>query len=340
MTPNTVTPLTPLHVAFKDGGNHVRAVIENDQVVGIALMRQVLEQTAAGHDIHTMAVRDIMQTDVISMVESSNRLHAARLFVEYKIKSLVITDIHGHFLRHINATEAMSAMPSSLLVFFQPVENIMVRKPLTTHANAALEDVIETWVLNPVSCLIACDEHHIPTGMLSESDVLKWIQADCPNRRVADYMQAPVVSLSKTMTIREVWGVMQEKNVTKMILTEGDGSLSGLVTATDILVALCRSQLETFAKYQCPDNIDMMLEWHKKGMIMAVSDHVTEPFGLERHEMVGLHWQDGLSPEVTQALLALGRNQSLDILWEIDGAALPFTATRDSEQSIMWWRLQ
>jgi len=341
MDANTVTPLTPLNIAFNDSGNHVRAVIEEDQVVGILLMRHLLEQVASGHNIHTLAARDVMQTEIISMEQSNNALHAARLFTKHRMKSLVIHDTQGKFLRHINATEAIAALPTSLMGFFMSIQQVMVRHPLTTTADTLLTDVIETWLLHPVSCLIVCNEKHEPIAMLSESDILTWIQHENPSSaHVSDYMQSPLISISHALNLRQTWEIMQEKKVAKIAIADDDGALVGLATATDLLIALCQSQLDTFAQYHCPDDVDMMLEWHKGGLIMAVSDGILARFGLERDEVVGLPWQDGCDTSMVQALLALKRDETLQILWEVDGAALPFVASRDTEQAMMWWRLQ
>ena len=84
----------------------------------------------------------------------------------------------------------------------------------------------------------------------------------------------------------------------------------------------------------------MLLEWHKGGMIMAVNDKVLQCFGMQADEMIGLHWQDGCSSKHQKALLQLKYGEEQDILWDLGGAALPFVATRDREQPIMWWRLK
>ncbi|MDQ6995203.1 MAG: CBS domain-containing protein [Mariprofundaceae bacterium] len=340
MDANTVTTITPLHIAFQNGGNHVRAVLDDDKVVGMLLMRHILEQAASGHDIHRLAARDVMETNVISLIQSSNGLHIARLFFQHRMKSLVIIDQDGAFVRHMNAQEAIANLPSSLLGFFQPVQNIMVPSPKTTVADAKLSDVLEIWLLTPVSCLIVCDDMGQAQGMLSESDVLQWVLKGHADAKVNDYMNSPVITMSENASVRQVWDTMQASHVSKMAIVNQQGLLSGLVTATDVLVALCASQLDTYAQYHCPDDVDIMLEWSKNGMVMAVKDSIVQRFGFDSDELVGLHWQEGCDEATIAKLLSLKRNESIDILWELDGAALPFMASRDAEQAIMYWRLK
>ncbi len=341
MDANTVSPLTPLHIAFKDGGQHVRAVVDEGKVVGILLMRHLLEQTAAGRDIQQLAARDVMQSDIISTERFNNGLHIARLFHEHRMKSLILTDQHGHFVRHMIAEEAIATLPTSLFGFFQPVSQIMIRQPKSTSADTWMREVIETWLLTPLSCLLVCNANDEAIGMLSESDVLRWILSGKPeDAKVADYMVAPVVTMNKQDFVYDVWHRMQSEDISKMVLLDDANKLVGLLTATDILVALCHSQLDTFAQFHCPEEMDMALEWSKDGMVMAVKDSIIQRFGWEKDELVGLHWREGCDDEVVHRLLNLKRSESMDVLWEIDGAVLPFVATRDSEQAVMWWRLQ
>jgi len=336
----TVSPLTPLHMAFSRGGSQARTVIDDGKIVGVLLMRSLIEHTAAGRDIHAMAVRDAMLSDVICMEESANGLQAARLFAEHKMKSLTLTDHQGHFVRSVEATAIIAKLPSNLPSFLQPIHQIMIKDPKTTQADVAMDEAIEAWLLHSISCLAVCDDDSRLVGMLSETDVVRWILAGCTTARVADYMTSPTVSVAKQATVRQVWDDMCQRHVRRVLVVDDDGRLAGLVTATDILLMLCQNLLETLSIYRCPDDMDMMLEWRKDGMITAVSEKVLACFGATEEELIGLQWQAGCADKMVDALMTLGAGEEQDVLWEIDGAALPFVATRDSEQSIMWWRLK
>jgi len=340
MDQHRVSPRTPLHIAFKDGGNHARVVIEDDSITGILLMSSILECYAAGYDVKKLAACDTMISDFISMQESENHLQVARLFAEHKIKSLLITDRNGKFLRHMTAPDVIETLPASLVINFQPVRRIMIQNPIYISESTSLQEATEKWQLNRISCLIVCDNEQHVVGILSESDVLRWILNGHKNSTLQDYMTAPVITLSDKSSIRETWLHMQQHKVMKIALTNEQGKLTGLITATDILVALCQSVLDTFACYRCADQGDLMLEWRKGGMIMAVSDTLLTCFGMKHEECVGLCWQNGCSQEVESKLLRLGKGEEMHVLWEVDGAALAFIATRDREQAIMWWKLQ
>ena len=335
----TVSPLTPLHLAFAKDGSHARTVVEDGKILGIVLMRDILGHAAAGRDIRKMAVEDAMIKDVISIEQSHNNLQMAKLFTQHKMKSLVIRDTHGKFLCHKNAPEIIQSLPHSLLGYFQKLQTIMCHHPRHIDIQANMVDACDQWLLNRISCLVVC-EHEKVVGMLSESDVMRWLLEGSPESNVADYASSPAITLSPEDTVQQAWQTMNDKQVMKLVITDDKDAPLGLITVTDMIVALCQSLLDTFSCYQCPDDVDMLLEWHKGGMIMAVNEKVLQCFGMQADEMVGLHWQDGCSGKHQEALLQLKCGEEQDILWDLGGAALPFVATRDSEQPIMWWRLK
>ena len=339
MNHDTVSPLTPLHLAFANGESHARTVVQDGKILGILLMRDVLGHASAGRDIQTMAVSDAMVDDIVSMESSTNNLQMARLFTTHKMKSLVIHDGRKHFIRNMTAPEVIRALPNSLLGYFQPLKDSMSKNPLHIHKQASMTEACDMWLLNRISCLIVCDDSQV-IGILSESDVMRWLLQGMPEHHVADYMSAPVISLRPEHTVQQAWQTMNEHHVMKLVITDNHNTLLGLVTVTDLLVTLCQSLLDTFACYHCPDDVDMLVEWRKNGMIMAVSERVLNCFGMQADELIGLHWQHGCSGKHNNALLQLENNEKIDILWELGGAALPFVASRDSEQAIMWWRLK
>jgi CBS domain-containing protein len=255
------------------------------------------------------------------------------------MKSLVIHRPNGMFLHNIHADELIQSLPTSLMGYFQPLEHIMSPNPLHIAQHASMEDACDQWLLNRISCLTVCDNKHV-IGLLSESDVMRWLLEGAPNVQVSQYMTSPAITLQPEATVRQAWQTMCDKRVMKIIVTNDNHELLGLVTVTDILACLCANLLDTFERYHCPDDVDVLLEWRKGGMIMSVSERVLDCFGMQADEIIGLRWQNGCSSKHNNALLQLKHNQEQDVLWELGGAALPFVASRDNEQAIMWWRLK
>ncbi len=177
-------------------------------------------------------------------------------------------------------------------------------------------------------------------GLVSESDllraVLKGLDKDTP---VAEFMTDSPISIAEKSNLQQTWDMMCKHGVMKIFVVNEDGTLAGLATATDVLIALCQSLLSTFAIYHCPEDTDMMVEWRNFGMIMAVSDALVTKLGCEAEDLVGLHWGNGFSEDDQFLLLTMPKTDTVNIDWKYGEQSLGFDVSRDVEQAAMWWKL-
>ncbi len=341
---HTIRRDTPLLEAFSDSDAHARSVVDDDgKVAGIVLIRDVIALAAEGEDLGEKTAADVMHTDFVSMIETNNKLAMARKFVEHRIKSLIVCDKEGRYAGELDPPQAIALLPSGLMGFFLPAERVMVRDPYDIATDAHMEKALGHMARCNVSCLLAHEFTGEVSGMLSETDVFRWLLAGRTDQRVTDYMSSPVASMSDQSNLMQVWAQMNAMKVMKMVMTGFDQSVTGLVTATDVLCALSQSMLETFDRYQCPQDADMLMEWHRGGMIMAVSDVVLQQLGCAREDLVGLSWAEGLDDMTHSGLLGLSGQSEARISWRYptgDGhKELMFWARRDTEQPMMWWSL-
>ncbi len=341
---HTVQRDTPILEAFAGGDAHARTVVDGARILGMLLLRDVLALAAEGRDLSRMCAADAMHEDPVRIIDTSNKLAMARKFAEHRIKSLVVCDEGGNYIRDIDPPEAIAALPSGLMGFFLPAERFMVRNPFDVAADANMEEALHRLSEHRVSCLLVHDFTGETVGMITEADIMQWLLDGRPAQRVAERMSSPVACMSDQSNLMQVWAEMNAMRVMKMVMLGYDQSVSGLLTATDILVALSQNMLETFDRYQCPRNTDMLLEWHRGGMIMAVNDRVLARLRCRREDMVGLNWARGLEDMTHDHLLGLGADSEMSLQWRHrshngEETTLQFVARRDTEQPLMWWTL-
>ncbi|MDQ6989658.1 MAG: CBS domain-containing protein [Mariprofundaceae bacterium] len=337
-TAHTTTADTLLSEVFQHHSNHALTVLEDEKVVGVIQMRDFLMASVQYDSLDGLLVSDYMIEDVISIEHTQNNLHIARKFANHKIKSLIMTD-HGVYTGCLEPQDVIIGLPSSLLGFFQAANQNMIVNPYTVSPQTLVKEAISLMARCRISCLPVVDDAGKALGMFSESDAVRCVYQTQTELSVGEVMTKPALTCASDASLRQCWDLMLETKVMKLLMVHADGRLHGLLTVTDVLVGLCRSLLSTFQVYHCPDTADMMLEWRKSGMIMAVSEGVHARLGYTAEELVGLTWQQGCLKEDMKALLALPKGASHAFLWALEGAALPFVATRDSEQACMFWRL-
>ncbi|MDX8383434.1 MAG: CBS domain-containing protein [Ghiorsea sp.] len=335
----TTTPDALLSEVFRHSSNHALVVLEDDRIAGVLQMRDVLSAYIQFGDIADLKVSDYMIEDVISIENTQNNLQVARKFANHKIKSLVVAK-NGKFINCVDPQQAIPLLPLSLPGFFQPASQNMIVNPYTITPEATVHDAISMMARCRISCLPVVNDHEETVGMLSESDAVACVYDDDCSKLVAEAMTAPALTCPSHASLRQCWDLMVETKVMKLLMVHDDGRLHGLLTVTDVLVGLCRSLLSVFHAYHCPQDTDMMVEWRKHGMIMAASEHIYARLGYTSEELVGLDWQAGCRDEDIEKLLKLNKGETHAFVWELDGAGLPFVASRDGEQASMFWKLE
>ena len=331
---------TLLRDAFKNEASHTQMIQRDGSLAGIIHMRDVLAVYQQFGSLDEKTVGQHMNEAPITIPKTDNLLKPARIFVEHKIKSVLVIDEQTGEVSNLGPQQLIENLPSGLLGFYQPLAQVMVRNPKTIQADVTLDKAISTLVEQRFSCLPVCDAEDQLIGLVSESDLLRAVINDLDkNTPVSEIMIDSPISITEQSNLQQTWETMCQHGVMKVFVLAPDGSLTGLVTATDVLIALCKSLLSTFAIYHCPEGTDMLVEWRKHGMIMAVSNALITKLGCEAEDLIGLHWANGLSEYDQLLLLKLPKTETVCISWNHDGKPLSFDVSRDIEQAAMWWKL-
>ena len=98
-----------------------------------------------------------------------------------------------------------------------------------------------------VGSLVVVDDHRIPIGILTDRDVT--LRAVAPGRdprgtTVQELMTPRPESLPQEASVEEALAHMREHGLRRLLLTEPDGSLAGVVSLDDIVVHLAEELTE------------------------------------------------------------------------------------------------
>ncbi len=93
------------------------------------------------------------------------------------------------------------------------------------------------------------DEKRIPVGIVTDRDITVAVVAlglDPAVIEIGDIMGSPLVSVPQNWGIAEVVELMRIRSVRRVVVTDEDGSLVGLVAADDVM-ALLSEQMSALA---------------------------------------------------------------------------------------------
>jgi CBS domain-containing protein len=95
-------------------------------------------------------------------------------------------------------------------------------------------------VENDVGCLVVVRDNK-PLGVITETDVLRRVvveRKDASRIEVRDIMSSPPVTIQSLAHLGEAVRLMNKNNVKRLVVVaENTGTLAGIVTATDLVIA-------------------------------------------------------------------------------------------------------
>ena len=113
---------------------------------------------------------------------------------------------------------------------------------------------------NRVSAIPIVDQHGVPIGVVSESDLLhkehragldedryllgsrkRRDRAKAEGLLASDLMTSPPITIPATTTLAQAAGLMQKRNVRRLIVVDGRGKIAGIVSRSDLLQVFLRT---------------------------------------------------------------------------------------------------
>jgi CBS domain-containing membrane protein len=164
-------------------------------------------------------------------------------------------ELYCHAFRH-----ALERISRSLLA-----RDIMTKDVVFVGLDTPIHESAEIMGRRGFSGLPVTDESRRVVGVISEKDFLArmgktapmnfmTVVADClkakgcialaiREKKAGDIMSSPAVTVHDDSTYSEITRLLAQRAINRMPITDGEGRLIGIITRTDLIVALSRSGL-------------------------------------------------------------------------------------------------
>lgn len=128
------------------------------------------------------------------------------------------------------------------------------RKVVAAGAKPGLSalDVAKLMVKSRAGSVVLVDGGNKPVGIVTERDLLKKVSAvNKPAKSIAakSIMSSPVVTIKAFDSIETAAAVMAKNGIKRLVVVEEDGSLAGVLSATDIARKLARILADDYNRY-------------------------------------------------------------------------------------------
>lgn len=150
----------------------------------------------------------------------------------------------------------MSSLPRRRTVADVMTKNVHIAGPQTPFK--LLVRLIEE---NRISAVPIVDQHGLPVGIVSESDLLvkerrselehghdlihgarrRGLRSKAGGTLASELMTSPPVTVPATTSLSDAARLMQERNVRRLVVVDGRGRIAGIVSRSDILQVFLRT---------------------------------------------------------------------------------------------------
>lgn len=128
------------------------------------------------------------------------------------------------------------------------------KKVVAARAKPGLSalDAAKMMVKNRVGSVVLVDGGGKPVGIVTERDILEKVAASSkPAKSIAlkSVMSSPVITIKAFDSVETAAAAMAKKKIKRLVVVEQDGSLAGVLSATDIAKKLARILADDYSRY-------------------------------------------------------------------------------------------
>ena len=223
-------------------------VTHQDRAVGIVTERDAVLLANQGHNPEATPVTQIMGKPLLSARPDMDYQDGYRLLAQHGFRHLLITDASERLLGIVTEGDFLKRLGNEFLLRFKDISSIMTRTVLTMSPNKLVKDALELMAARNISCVVVTDDTH-PLGVFTERDLVRrYGDTDCPEtlqqRPLNEVMVQPVTTIQAGQTLPEAMALMEEQGIRRLLVTDDQQRITGLVTRHDIVKQLYDRQVQ------------------------------------------------------------------------------------------------
>ena len=134
--------------------------------------------------------------------------------------------------------------------------SIMTKNVITIDPDSEISKAVNLMRDNRISCVIVASNNS-PIGIITERDIVKMVaNKDSFEKPISGTMSHPLITTTTKTLLNKALNIMRTNHIRRLPVIER-GTLVGLVTETDLLVALTRAMMDTRQKHLKMKNLAM-----------------------------------------------------------------------------------
>ncbi|MBW4521360.1 MAG: PAS domain S-box protein [Scytolyngbya sp. HA4215-MV1] len=230
-------------------------VVENTKLIGILTERDIVHLSVTGQNLAQLKVAEVMTRSVITLQisELTDLFVPLNLFQRHRIRHLPIVNQHKQITGLLTHESLQQLLRPIDLLRLRRTSEVMTKGVVYAQPNAALIHLTQLMTNCRVSSVIIVEAQTPdlaapidpdwdqpplrPIGIVTKRDIVQFLALGLDFARVEAQvvMSAPVFTIHPETSLWEARQLMQERRISRIVVTDLQQSLLGIVTQSSLL---------------------------------------------------------------------------------------------------------
>lgn len=241
--PLTFSPQTSVQeamLAMSELGTSCVLAVDQQKLAGILTERDIVRAMSYQASLDSTQIVDLMSSEVITLKSTQIKtiFQLTQLFQQHQIRHLPILNPQEQLLGVVTPDSIRNQLRPEYLLRYIKVMEVMVSKVVTAQLEMTLLAVTQLMMLHRVSCVVIVDDAvETPVGIITERDIVQFSSLDLNFAQVSaqTVMSTPLSTVEPTDSLWRVHSLMRQMRVRRLVVTNEQGDLIGIVTQSQVL---------------------------------------------------------------------------------------------------------
>ncbi|MGE4455663.1 MAG: EAL domain-containing protein [Arcobacteraceae bacterium] len=233
--------------------SHVSSVVITDNShhpVGIFTEFDAIKIVASGIDINNFQAKDIINSKDLFVLDENTEIYKAFDIMQDKhYRHIIAIDSDKKIKGVATQSDFLKYLDTEILIKLKTTADVMTPNVITMTADYSLADAAGLMVHNQISSLVIVEEKtNIPIGIITERDMVKYANQHHNFISIKEVMSSPVKTIHLDDTLSIGVSKMSELGIRRLVVTDDNGVLAGIITRHDILKSIQSKKIEILSQ--------------------------------------------------------------------------------------------
>lgn len=219
-------------------------VVNDNKLLGIFTERDVVHLIAKNEQLTDKKIAEVMTDSVITLKQSefTDIFTVLRIFNDHNIRHLPLVGDQEQIVGLITYQSLHQILQPMDLLRSRLVSEVMIEQIIYATLKTSILELTQLMAKNQVSSIVivAEDDHTDAIGIVTEKDIVQFQSLDLPFNEIKAevIMSSPLFTLYPDDSLWQARSLMQAKNCSRLVVTDQDTKLVGIITQSQILQSL------------------------------------------------------------------------------------------------------